>query len=50
MIGRKSVKFFLSSLATKYDKNKKPNLPFCLEKAIEKLKKRLHIVMMVNDL
>jgi hypothetical protein len=34
----------------KYDKNKKPNLPFCLEKAIEKLKKRLHIVMCVNDL
>lgn len=34
----------------KYDKNKKPNLTLCLDKAVEKLMRHVHIVFMINDL
>jgi hypothetical protein len=34
----------------KYDKNKQPNLQTCMSKAIEKLMRHVHIVLMINDL
>ena len=34
----------------KYDKNKQPNLKVCMNKAIDKLMRHCHIVLMINDM